>query len=95
LATFSIGRWLGGGVINILGYLCEQGGILIDKLTPQRTDRERRQGSRTTLWITAMTVIAFLCIPALFVIPVSFTEDGFLGWPPKGFSLQWYEQVLN
>jgi ABC-type spermidine/putrescine transport system permease subunit II len=82
-------------VINILGYLCEQGGILIDKLTPQRTDRARRQGSRTTLWITAMTVIAFLCIPALFVIPVSFTEEGFLGWPPKGFSLQWYEQVLN
>ncbi|MDP7554285.1 MAG: ABC transporter permease subunit [Candidatus Thioglobus sp.] len=90
-----IGRWLGGGVINILSYLCEQGGILIDKLTPLRTDRKRRQGSRTTLWITAMTVIAFLCIPALFVIPVSFTEDGFLGWPPVGFSLQWYEQVLN
>tara|TARA_Y100000294_G_scaffold9425_2_gene9001 strand:+ start:965 stop:2773 length:1809 start_codon:yes stop_codon:yes gene_type:complete len=90
-----IGRWLGSGIVNALGYLCEQVGALIDMLMPPRADRARRSGSRITLWIIAMTVIAFLCVPAFFVIPVSFTEEGFLGWPPKGFSLQWYEQVIN
>ena len=90
-----IGRWLGSSIINAIGYVCEQGGVLIDILIPPRADRARRSGSRITLWIIAMTVIAFLCVPAFFVIPVSFTEEGFLGWPPIGFSLQWYEQVLN
>ncbi len=90
-----IGRWLGSNIVNAFGYLCEQGGVLIDILIPPRADRVRRSGSRVTLWIIAMTVIAFLCVPAFFVIPVSFTEEGFLGWPPKGFSLKWYEQVLN
>ena len=90
-----IGRWLGSSIINAIGYVCEQGGVLIDILIPPRADRARRSGSRITLWIIAMTVIAFLCVPAFFVIPVSFTEEGFLGWPPIGFSLKWYEQVLN
>ena len=27
-------------------------------------------------------------------MPVSFTEEGFLSWPPKGFSLQWYESLV-
>jgi ABC-type spermidine/putrescine transport system permease subunit I len=89
------GRWLGAHIINMLGYLCEQAGVLIDNTFPARSNRPRRSGSRISLWIIAMTVITFLCVPALFVIPVSFTEEGFLGWPPKGFSLQWYEEVFN
>src|SRR5699024_323404 len=30
-----------------------------------------------------------------FIIPVSFTTGNFLGWPPAGFSLQWYISVLS
>ena len=41
-----------------------------------------------------LLVVAFLAVPSFFVIPVSFTEEGFLNWPPKGFSLQWYELVF-
>ena len=89
------GQWLGGYLVAALGLLCEQAGVLLDRLIPRRADRPRRAWSRIALWSTALTVIAFLCVPAFFVIPVSFTEEGFLGWPPKGFSLQWYQQVLD
>ena len=89
------GQWLGGHLVATLGLVCEQAGILMDKLVPRNAARPRRAWGRITLWVSALSVIGFLCIPALFVIPVSFTEEGFLGWPPKGFSLQWYEEVLN
>lgn len=91
----SVGQWLGGYLVATLGLLCEMTGALFDRLIPRRADRPRRAWSRIALWTTAVTIIAFLCIPALFLIPVSFTEDSFLGWPPKGFSLQWYQQVLE
>ena len=89
------GQWLGGYLVATLGLLCELTGVLLDRLIPRRADRPRRAWSRIVLWTSALTIIGFLCIPAFFVIPVSFTEEGFLGWPPKGFSLQWYQQVLG
>jgi putative spermidine/putrescine transport system permease protein len=39
--------------------------------------------------------MGFLALPALFIIPVSFTESGFLGWPPEGFSLKWYQELVD
>jgi len=47
------------------------------------------------LWATAALVMAFLAVPAFFVVPVSFTQESFISWPPKGFSLQWYERVVD
>ena len=35
-------------------------------------------------------IIAFLCLPSFFVIPVSFTAGNFIEFPPQGFSLRWY-----
>ena len=37
----------------------------------------------------------FLAVPSFFVIPVSFTTGNFIEWPPKGFSLQWYEEYFS
>jgi putative spermidine/putrescine transport system permease protein len=53
------------------------------------------RGSRLLLWATSLAVIAFLCLPALFVIPVSFTAGTFIEFPPQGFSLRWYETYWN
>jgi ABC-type spermidine/putrescine transport system permease subunit II len=61
---------------------------------PHKADRPRKSYARGTLWVAGLLVIAFLCVPAFFIIPVSFTEESFLTWPPKGFSLQWYELVF-
>jgi putative spermidine/putrescine transport system permease protein len=28
-------------------------------------------------------------------VPISFTQSGFIEWPPVGFSTRWYSQILN
>lgn len=85
-----LGRLFTGG----MGNLCSAAAGLYDRLRPHRADRPRRGLSRGVLWTAGLLVVAFLAVPSFFVIPVSFTEEGFLNWPPKGFSLQWYELVF-
>ena len=77
-----------------MGNLCEAAARLYDRARPHRADRSRRSDSRRALWTASLLVVAFLAVPAFFVVPVSFTEEGFLNWPPKGFSLQWYEMIF-
>ena len=47
------------------------------------------------LWVVGAVLIAFLCLPSLFVIPVSFTSGSFIEFPPEGFSLRWYHTYLS
>ena len=75
--------------------ICEKAGALYEAIVPRKADRPRRSGSRLSLWVVGMAIIGFLCVPALFVIPVSFTEAGFLSWPPRGFSFKWYAAVFE
>jgi len=42
-----------------------------------------------------LLVLAFLLVPSLVMIPISFTASGFVEWPPSGFSLRWYEAFWN
>jgi putative spermidine/putrescine transport system permease protein len=35
-------------------------------------------------------LVLFLALPALFLIPVSFTVSGIIDWPPQFFSWRWY-----
>ncbi len=49
----------------------------------------------TIAWFALIVVIAFLLLPIVVVIPVSFTEATVFRFPPQGFSLQWYEKVRN
>lgn len=37
----------------------------------------------------------FLLLPILVILPISFTSASFLTWPPEGFSLRWYERILQ
>ncbi len=53
----------------------------------------REGGAAFTLGV--FLVLAFLVLPSLVVIPVSFTESAFLEWPPKGFTLKWYEDFFQ
>ncbi|MEO3432832.1 ABC transporter permease subunit [Inquilinus sp. CAU 1745] len=48
-----------------------------------------------TLPFVTWTIIAFLVLPTLLIIPLSFTSSQFLEFPPPGWSLQWYETYLN
>ena len=40
-------------------------------------------------------IFAFLLAPVVLVIPMSFSADRFLVWPPSGFSLRWYSALLG
>jgi putative spermidine/putrescine transport system permease protein len=45
---------------------------------------------RVLLWGLAGLVIAFLVLPSLVVVPISFSSGQTLRFPPPGFSLKWY-----
>ena len=51
--------------------------------------------SRVLLTASSVLVLAFLCLPALIVIPMSFSSASSLEFPPPGFSLRWYESLLG
>ena len=40
-------------------------------------------------------VIIFLLFPLIIVIPISFVDSKYLQFPPKDFSLRWYENYFN
>ena len=88
------GKYLGGLFISAMASICERAGVIYDGIFRRRADRPRGARSRGTLWVSGLMVICFLALPALFIVPVSFTEEGFLSWPPKGFSLKWYEGIF-
>jgi putative spermidine/putrescine transport system permease protein len=47
------------------------------------------------LWAYSVAVFAFLIVPLLVVVPVSFSSGMYLQFPPPGFSLQWYQDYFG
>jgi len=45
--------------------------------------------------VAVWTILAFLALPTLFVVPVSFTQSTFLDFPPRGLTLKWYADFLQ
>ena len=43
----------------------------------------------------AVIVVLLMAIPALFVVPVSFSPTRFLTFPPESLSLRWYESYFT
>jgi ABC-type spermidine/putrescine transport system permease subunit II len=41
------------------------------------------------------SIFAFLVIPTILAVPMSFTETRYLVFPPQGFSLQWHHQFFT
>jgi putative spermidine/putrescine transport system permease protein len=89
------GAAVGERLIAVLGWLSDRAGELWELAFPSRADRPSRGWSRAALWTAALLVIAYLCLPSFFVIPVSFTSGTFIEFPPQGFSLRWYETYLG
>ncbi|WP_421989776.1 ABC transporter permease [Roseococcus sp.] len=53
------------------------------------------RGLRWLLLAVCALVMAFLLLPVLAVIPLSFNDGSFLTYPMVGFSLRWYEDFMN
>lgn len=47
-----------------------------------------------SLTIFVMLVFAFIIVPIIIVIPMSFASDANLTFPPTGYSLQWYKEFF-
>jgi ABC-type spermidine/putrescine transport system permease subunit II len=50
---------------------------------------------RTLLYGYAVVMLAVLCIPIVVIVPMSFSNQSFLTFPPPGWSLRWYQEVLD
>ncbi len=52
---------------------------------------------RARLWLYALgaVLLAFLVLPTLIVVPMSFSASQFLEFPPRHFSLRWYAHFLG
>lgn len=57
------------------------------------TPVERTAGA--AIWIVAGLVAAFLILPLVVTIVVSFGSSTIFTLPPPGWSLRWYERLLN
>jgi len=62
-------------------------------LSPYPTIGERIRV--TLLWLWGALVIAFLIIPILVPVPLSFNSGAFFVFPLEGLSTRWYEMVLG
>ncbi|MCP5082025.1 MAG: ABC transporter permease [Alphaproteobacteria bacterium] len=51
-------------------------------------------GSRVWLYILAGLVMVFLVAPTVIVIPMSFSESQYLEFPPRTWSVRWYEHYF-
>ena len=50
---------------------------------------------RVGAWIFVLLTALFLLAPLIVVMGVSVSEGQFIVFPPKGFSLRWYEKALT
>lgn len=52
-------------------------------------------GRRIWLYACVGMILLFLILPIFVVIPVSFSDSKYLEFPPRAYSLKWYETYLN
>jgi mannopine transport system permease protein len=43
----------------------------------------------------AWLIVAFLVVPIVLVVPMSFSDSSYLSFPPQGFTFKWYLQVMT
>lgn len=58
------------------------------------SDTQITHRSRLWLYVVATLALVFLVLPTLIVIPMSFSASQYLEFPPKQFSLRWYESYF-
>lgn len=85
---------------GILGRLARSACWMLGTITDAAIAAVRLRSSRRTdseaIGNTAVVLLlgGFLVLPTIFLIPVSFTQSSFLGWPPDGITLKWYREYF-
>jgi putative spermidine/putrescine transport system permease protein len=50
---------------------------------------------RIALGATVTAIVLYLVFPVIVVLGISFSSGNFLGFPPPGLSLRWYQAIIN
>jgi putative spermidine/putrescine transport system permease protein len=80
----------GDALLTLLGVISDR---VILLLPPRRRERGPDQaglGLRAFVW----SMLIIISAPTILMVPLSFGSGG-LNWPPQGFTLHWYEIVLQ
>lgn len=82
------GRRAGDAVLTALG-------AAFDALFALMPARRRTRVEGPSRWLTGLvwTILFLISLPTFLMIPLSF-GTGSLSWPPQGFTLHWYQDVL-
>lgn len=86
----------GRGVGAIMGVLVATGRLfgsfsdLLGRLKPNQADR-----LFTGLKVYSAMVVLLLTLPIAIILPIAFTDSQFLAFPPRGFSLRWFDTFLS
>ena len=64
-------------------------------LSRPATQTQITHGRRLWLYVLVGLIMFFLIVPSLFVIPLSFSADRYLAFPPSGWSARWYAAYLG
>jgi putative spermidine/putrescine transport system permease protein len=81
---------IGDAVLGTLGTVSDR----LIALVPRSRRREVQPGRSFPLRTVVVLVLFFLSVPALLMIPLSFAGKSGLNWPPTGFTLQHYKDLL-
>lgn len=58
-------------------------------------DRALLRAGRIALWGAVALILAFLALPTFVVVPLSFSSQSYLSFPPEGWSTQWYARMAE
>lgn len=83
-------RQLSETVLDLLGSISDR----LIALVPRSRKRDLQQGDSFVLRASVVALLVFLSVPALLMIPISFADKSGLNWPPQGFTLQHYQDML-
>lgn len=64
-------------------------------LNRQASETQITHRARLWLYVLAFLVMAFLVLPTIIVIPMSFSASQYLEFPPRQWSLRWYANYVN
>lgn len=64
-------------------------------LSKPATDTQITHGGRLWLYVIAGVVLAFLMLPTIIVIPMSFSNSQYLEFPPREWSVRWYQNYFS
>ena len=64
-------------------------------LNSPATETQITHGRRLWLYVLVGLIMFFLIVPSLLVVPLSFSADRYLAFPPSGWSTRWYAVYLG